>query len=101
MVVIAKGALVAFAKEYPDALVSLMEWYDNVTQADWNSVNDVRSMYNTADYIGNERFVFNIRGNRYRLIVAVVFSIRTVYIKFIGTHAAYDKVDAKTVAYQP
>ncbi len=78
-----------------------MEWYDTVSAADWNSVNSVRALYNSVDYVGNERFVFNIKGNRYRLIVAIVFSIRTVYIKFIGTHAAYDKVDAKTINFQP
>lgn len=101
MVVIAKSALVQFTKEHPDALVPLMEWYDTVSAADWNTINDIRTVFNSVDYVGNERFVFNIKGNRYRLIVSIVFSIRTVYIKFIGTHAAYDKINAKTVTYKP
>ena len=62
---------------------------------------DVRTQFNSVDYVGNDCFVFNIRGNRYRLIVAVLFSIRTVYIKFVGTHTAYDKIDAKTIDYKP
>lgn len=101
MVIIAKSALVQFAKKQPDSLVALMEWYDAVQDADWKSMSDVRSFSNSIDYVGNERFVFNVKGNRYRLIVAIIFSIRTVYIKFIGTHSEYDRVDAKTIAYQP
>ncbi|MBO0930921.1 type II toxin-antitoxin system HigB family toxin [Fibrella aquatilis] len=101
MVIIAKSALVQFAKEHPDVLVALMEWYDVVLAADWSTINDVRAIFNSVDYVGNERFVFNIKGNRYRLIVSIVFSIRTVYIKFVGTHAAYDKINAKTINYHP
>lgn len=100
MVIIAKATLNRFAEAHPDSLVALMEWYDIVTAADWSTINDIRNQYNSVDYVGNERFVFNIRGNRYRLIVAVIFSIRTVYIKFIGTHAEYDKIDAKTIDYK-
>lgn len=101
MVVIAKATLTRFAEKHPDATVALMEWYDTVNDADWSNVNDVRATFNSVDYIGNERFVFNIRGNRYRLIVMILFSIRTVYIKFVATHTEYDKVDAKTIDYKP
>ncbi|WP_229313064.1 type II toxin-antitoxin system HigB family toxin [Larkinella terrae] len=78
-----------------------MEWYDIVSKADWSNLNDVRNTYNSVDYVGNERFVFNIKGNRYRLIATVHFSIRTIYIKFIGTHAEYDRIDAKTIEFKP
>jgi len=101
MVIIAKATLTRFAEEHPDSLVALMEWYDTVTVADWATINDLRTRFNSVDYVGNDRFVFNIRGNRYRLIVAIIFSIRTVYIKFVGTHAVYDKIDAKTIDYKP
>ena len=87
MVIIAKSALVQFAKRHPDSLVALMDWYDTVQEADWQSMSDVRNFSNSVDYVEDERFVFNIKGNRYRLIVAVVFAIRTVYIKFVGTHS--------------
>ncbi len=101
MVLIAKATLIRFAEKHPDATVALMEWYDIVAEADWATMSGVRAQFNSVDYVGNDRFVFNIRGNRYRLIVAILFSIRIVYIKFIGTHAAYDKIDAKTIDYKP
>ena len=101
MVIIAKATLIRFAEKHPDATVALMEWYDIVAEADWSNINDVRAQFNTVDYVGNERFVFNIRGNRYRLIVSILFGIRTVYIKFVGTHATYDRIDAKTVEHKP
>ncbi len=101
MVIIAKGTIIRFTENHPDATIALMEWYDVVAGADWANVAQVRSTFNSVDYVGNDRFVFNIRGNRYRLIVAILFNIRTVYIKFIGTHAEYDKIDAKTVEHKP
>ena len=76
---------------------ALDEWYHKTKAADRKNLAELRQTFNSADYVGNERFVFNIRGNRYRLIAAVVFSIRTVFIKFIGTHQAYDLVDATTI----
>lgn len=101
MVIIAKTTLVRFAEVHPDALVALMEWFDVVSAADWSTLNDIRTQFNSVDYVGNERFVFNIRGNRYRIVAAILFSIRTVYIKFVGTHSQYDKINAKTIDYKP
>ncbi|NJN33677.1 MAG: type II toxin-antitoxin system HigB family toxin [Saprospiraceae bacterium] len=101
MVIIAKSALIKFAEKHSATIVPLMEWYDIISDADWSNISDVKNSFNSADYVGNERFVFNIKGNHYRLVAAVVFKIRTVYIKFIGTHAEYDKIDVKTVEYQP
>jgi len=75
------------------------DWFKYVTKVDWANGADVRRSFNSTDYVGNERFVFNIRGNRYRLVVSVVYSVRTVYVKFIGTHAEYDTIDAATVLY--
>ncbi len=99
MVIIAKSALTRFSEKHSATIVPLMEWYDVVSEADWSNVNDVKQTFNSADYVGNERMVFNIKGNRYRLVAAVLFSIRTVYIKFIGTHAEYDKIDVETVEF--
>jgi mRNA interferase HigB len=99
MVIIAKSPLTRFSEKHRDTVVPLMEWYDIVSEADWSNVNDVKQTFNSADYVGNERMVFNIKGNRYRLVAAVLFSIRTVYIKFIGTHAEYDKIDVETIEF--
>ena len=101
MVIIAKSALIKFADNHPTTIVPLMEWNDIVAEADWANINDVKNTFNSADYVGNERFVFNIKGNHYRLVAAVVFRIRTVYIKFIGTHAEYDKINVKTIEFKP
>ena len=100
MVIIAKAVLVRFASEHSSTIVPLMEWYDTVSDADWSNINDVKDTFRSADYVGNERFVFNIKGNRYRIVAAVIFNIRTVYKKFIGTHSEYDKIDVKTIQYK-
>jgi mRNA interferase HigB len=100
MVIIAKSALTRFAIKHRNTLVPLLEWYDKVSEADWSNINDVKETFNNADYVGNERFVFNIKGNKYRLVAAVLFNIRTVYIKFIGTHAEYDKIDVETIEFK-
>ena len=99
MVIISRSVLRAFAEAHPDAEAALNDWYDYVLAADWANGAAVRQSFNSADYVGNERFVFNIRGNRYRLIASIAFSVRTIYIKFIGTHQEYDAVDAPTVVF--
>ena len=97
MVIIAKSALIKFADKHPSTIVPLMEWNDIVTEADWANVNDVKNTFNSADYVGNERFVFNIKGNHYRLIVKISYDYQMIWIRFIGTHAEYDKINAKTI----
>ncbi len=99
MVIISRSVLRAFAEAYPDAEAALEEWYHHVAAADWANGAAVRQSFNSADYVGNERFVFNIRGNHYRLIASINFSVRTIYIKFIGTHREYDAIDAATVVF--
>lgn len=97
MVILTERTLRDFGEHHADAAEALRIWYAQVSLADWGSWSDVKSSYPTADYVGNDRYVFNIRGNRYRLIARIHFNIRTVYIRFVGTHAAYDKVNASTV----
>ena len=97
MVILTERTLRQFGELHADAAEALKIWYAQVDLADWGSWSDVKASYPTADYVGNDRYVFNIRGNRYRLIARIHFNIRTVYIRFIGTHSAYDKVNASTV----
>ena len=97
MVIFSKSTIIQYGQEHADSLNPLLEWYKTVSQADWSNINDVKKTFNSADYVGNERFVFNIKGNRYRLVVAIRFNIRTIFIKFIGTHAEYDKIDATNI----
>lgn len=97
MVIFTKSTLIKFGRKHADALNPLLEWYKVVTQADWSNVNDVKKTFNSTDYVGNGRFVFNVKGNKYRIIAQIQFSYRAIYIKFIGTHAEYDKIDALNI----
>ena len=86
-----------FTKKYPDADIALRDWYLKTQKSNWNNLADIKQTFNTADYVGNNRFVFNIRGNSYRLIAIVIFASKKVYIRFIGTHQHYDKIDASKI----
>lgn len=97
MVIIKKKTLDDFARRHADALLPLKAWYQKTDMANWSSFEDVKKDFPSADYVGNERYVFNIKGNTYRLVVLIRFKIRTVFIKFIGTHAEYNRIDAKNV----
>ena len=72
-------------------------WYDEAKHAVWRTPQDIRQRYASASFVGHNRVVFNIKGNDYRLIVAVAYRFQAIYIKFIGTHTEYDRVDAATV----
>lgn len=76
---------------------SLLAWFRIVQAADWRHPADVKATFGNASIIGNSRVVFNICGNKYRLIVGIGYETRNVYIKFLGTHREYDRVDAETV----
>jgi mRNA interferase HigB len=97
MVIISKTILNQFGQQHPDAADALNDWYDKTLAANWASLADVRQTFNHVDYVGENRCVFNVKGNHYRIVALVFFSVRTVYIKFIGTHAEHDKVDVVTV----
>jgi mRNA interferase HigB len=97
MRVIALKHIRDFCRRHPQAAQSLLAWADEARHARWSTPQDIRSQYRTASFIGNNRVVFNIKGNQYRLIVAVAYRPGMAFIKFIGTHADYDTVDALTV----
>lgn len=96
-IVISKSILRDFGVEHPDAIEALNNWYYSIKEVDWGVPNDIHQTFNSVDYVGNDRFVFNIRGNRYRLVAMIFFDIRTVFIRFVGTHAQYDKVKVTTI----
>ena len=97
MVIISKAILREFGLLHPDAAEAINAWYQIVKAADWERLSDVRQAANSIDYVGNDRFVFNIKGNRYRLVVMIFFDIRTVFVRFVGTHSEYDKIEASTI----
>lgn len=97
MRIIARRTLREFWEVHPDAEEALRTWYTYVRQADWRTPNDVKSIFRTASFVENDRVVFNIKGNRYRLVVVVVYQHHAVYIRFIGTHREYNSIDVATV----
>ena len=92
MVVISYGTLRSFFELHADAEDALNNWYRVVNMADWSNIHEMKEMFNSVDAVVNDRYVFNIRGNTYRLVAMIFFDVRTVYIRFIGTHSEYDKL---------
>ena len=84
MVVIAKTALAKFSKDYPQASDALLKWYDIVKKSDWSNFSDLRQDFGSADAVGNDRYVFNIKGNNFRIVVLIIFKTRTVFILFVS-----------------
>ena len=97
MRVIAKSRLREFWEQYPDAEEVLQVWYREACAANWATPQDVKARYRTASFLADDRVVFNIKGNNYRLVVRVLYQFQMVYIRFVGTHKAYDDIDATTV----
>ena len=97
MRIIAISQLRAFWKNNQDAEQSLKSWVDEVKKATWCQPAEIKDQYRSASALKNRRVVFNIKGNDYRLVVSVAYRYQAVYVKFIGTHAEYDGIDAETV----
>ncbi|MBK1649798.1 type II toxin-antitoxin system HigB family toxin [Rhabdochromatium marinum] len=97
MRIIAISHLKAFWEQYPDAQQPLLAWIDEAKKAEWQSPSDIKERYRHASILKNRRVVFNIKGNDYRLVVALAYRFGAIYVKFIGTHPQYDVIDAETV----
>lgn len=95
--IFSRSTLREFYKEHPDSEQYLKTWFETVRHADWKSPNDVKQTYVNASILKNSRIVFNIKGNTFRLIAKFNFEKQWVFIRFIGTHEAYDKIDANTI----
>ncbi len=92
--IFAKSTLRQFWKKHPDAEQYLKTWYDTAKITHWRNPNDVKNTYANASILKNERIVFNIKGNSYRLVAKFNFEKQWIFIRFIGTHVAYDKINA-------
>ena len=97
MVVITKTKLILFFETKLTAKEPILKWYNTTLMSDWSDFNSIKQSYNSVDYIGNDRYVFNVSGNKYRIVAMIHFSKRTLYIRFVGTHKQYDKIDCKTI----
>ena len=86
-----------YIEKNPAARTAIQEWVSKVKRSEWKCFADVKKTFNSVDYVGNQHYVFNIKGNDYRLVVVIQFTPQFVYIRFIGTHAEYDKIDCSTI----
>ena len=97
MRIISRRALREFWEKHPDARQSLQAWYVDVERVEWKTPSDIKDVYRNASIVGNNRAVFNIKGNHYRIVVAIQYEFGIVYIRFVGTHPEYDKIDATRI----
>ena len=97
MRVIAKKTLRDFWNKHPDCEQQLKAWYQEAEEAKWKNPAEIKKEYPSASILEDNRIVFNIKGNHYRLIVRINYSFGMVWIRFIGTHAQYDKIDATNI----
>jgi mRNA interferase HigB len=81
-----------YSEKVPEAKTALEDWYHKTRKAEWENFRDMRLTFNSVDHAGNNRYVFNIKGNQFRLIAIVIFASQKVYIRFIGTHTDYDRI---------
>ena len=97
MRVLSRKSLRQFWDKHPDAREPLQAWYADVKHANWKRPSDSKATYQAASFISNNRIVFNIKGNKYRIIVVVEYRLGMVFIRFIGTHQEYDRINAETI----
>ncbi len=97
MHVIKKRTLVWFWRKHVNAEAPLRAWFKEADTAEWKTPREIRARFGSADFLFGNRVVFNIGGNKYRLVVKIAYTPKVVYIRFIGTHAEYDKIDAETI----
>lgn len=83
--------------EYSESEVSLRAWYHDAKRAEWKNSNELKKQYKNASVVGYGRVVFNIKGNDYRLVVAIDYEFQVIFIRFIGTHKQYESINAKTI----
>ena len=97
MRIISRKTLKEFWEKHPDAKQPLLAWHADVKHAIWRFPSDIKKDYPHASFLANNRVVFNIKGNTYRLVAAVQYDFAIVYIRFVGTHRQYDRIDAAIV----
>ncbi|MBN1866356.1 type II toxin-antitoxin system HigB family toxin [Candidatus Sumerlaeota bacterium] len=97
MRIVSRKTLREFWERHPDARHPLQAWYEDTKRAEWNSPADIKRVYRNASLLPNNRVVFNIKGNDYRLVAAVQYAHCIVYVRFIGAHREYDRIDAVTI----
>ena len=97
MRIVVKSTLRDYWLKNKDAKQALLSWYKVVNKANWSNFNEVKQQFGTCKVVGNDRIIFKIKGNNYRLIVKISFENQLIWIRFIGTHSEYDLINAKEI----
>ena len=92
MRIISKTAIRDYYTKNPQSKSALEDWFEKTKEAEWKNFSDIKKTFNTVSSVGNNRYVFNIKGNDYRLVVLIKFTVSHVLIRFVGTHAEYDRI---------
>jgi len=98
--IITRKTLLDYCKKYPGAATALQQWYYELIKAEFKNFNELKKVYGNASLIKDYRVVYNIMGNKYRLVVRIVFEFKTIQVKWFGSHTEYDKIDVATVNYK-
>lgn len=98
--IIARRTLNQYCEKYPEATEALRKWYGEVNKADFANFNELKAAYAHASLVGDNRIVFNISGNKFRLVVRVNFQFKSMMIKWFGTHKEYDQIDVTKIQYK-
>lgn len=99
MNIVVKGTIAHYCRKYPKAKVALTTWYLEMTKVTFRNFNELKAVYGNASIVANERVIFNIKGNDFRLITSMNFRTNSAYVIWFGTHAEYDKINAATVKF--
>lgn len=98
--IITRKTLLDYCKHYPLAALALQEWYHELIQCDFKNFNELKMVYGSASLVADNRVVFNIMGNKFRLVVRIVFEFRAIQIKWFGSHEEYDQVDVTSTNFK-
>ena len=99
MRIIARKTLKTFWEENPTAEQPLLSWFKEAEEAEWENHNELKEQYHNASVISSKRVIFNIKGNKFRLIVDIEYKIKVIFVVWVGTHADYDNINAKEIKY--
>lgn len=98
MRIISKSKLIEYYSRMPQSKTALEEWHEKAKKAEWSCYSDIKKTFNSVDAVGNQRYVFNIKGNDFRLVVIIQFTPKTIYIRFVGSHKEYEAIkDIKNI----
>lgn len=98
--IITRKTLLEYCLKYPNAKNALLEWYHELCKCDFSTFQELKTVYTNASIVADDRVVFNIMGNKYRLVVRIVFRFKVIQIKWFGSHAEYDKIDVRSIDYR-